>query len=104
MSLFSHRTHASPKANASLPASNWQRRIGAHQRTRTAAIPPWLINTASLIVMVFLVALSLSIGVADFSWSGILQSIISITLIFLCYTSERFKINLEEFPQKVPEK
>jgi len=34
----------------------------------------------------------------------IMQAIISIALISLCYTSERFKINLEEFPQKVPEK
>lgn len=34
----------------------------------------------------------------------IMQTIISILLISLCYTSERFKINLEEFPQKVPEK
>jgi hypothetical protein len=34
----------------------------------------------------------------------IIQTIISGALISLCYTSERFKINLEEFPQKVPEK
>ena len=34
----------------------------------------------------------------------IIQVIISSALISLCYTSERFKINLEEFPQKVPEK
>lgn len=34
----------------------------------------------------------------------IMQTVISITLIFLCYNSERFKINLEEFPQKMPEK
>ena len=33
----------------------------------------------------------------------IIQTIISGALISLCYTSERFKINLEEFPQKVPE-
>jgi len=34
----------------------------------------------------------------------IMQTIISIALISLCYTSERFKINLEEFPQQMPEK
>jgi len=34
----------------------------------------------------------------------IMQTVISIVLISLCYTSERFKINLEEFPQKMPEK
>ncbi len=33
-----------------------------------------------------------------------LQAVISFTLIVLCYTSVRFKINLEEFPQKIPEK
>lgn len=34
----------------------------------------------------------------------IIQTAISGALIALCYTSERFKINLEEFPQKIPEK
>ena len=34
----------------------------------------------------------------------IIQTIITLTLILLCYTSERFKINLSEFPQKMPEK
>ena len=34
----------------------------------------------------------------------IVQVIVSSALISLCYTSDRFKINLEEFPQKVPEK
>lgn len=44
---------------------------------RLTAIPPWLINTASLIIMGLLVLLSLSIGVADFYWSGILHSLIN---------------------------
>ena len=79
MSLFSHRTHARLKPNTSLPTSSWQRSASHNLGTeaRRAAIPPWLINTASLIVMGLLVLMSLSIGVADFSWSGILQSIIS---------------------------
>lgn len=34
----------------------------------------------------------------------IIQIIISLILIILCYSSERFKINLAEFPQKIPEK
>jgi hypothetical protein len=34
----------------------------------------------------------------------ITQAIITITLIFLCYNSDRFAINLTEFPQKIPEK
>lgn len=33
----------------------------------------------------------------------VMQTIITITLIVLCYNSERFKINLEEFPQKISE-
>ena len=33
-----------------------------------------------------------------------MQSILTISLIVLCYKSERFTINLAEFPQKVPEK
>lgn len=34
----------------------------------------------------------------------IMQAIITLSLIVLCYNSERFKINLAEFPQKIPEK
>ncbi|WP_114324718.1 DUF2919 family protein [Candidatus Colwellia aromaticivorans] len=34
----------------------------------------------------------------------IMQAILTITLIILCYNSERFTINLTEFPQKIPEK
>ena len=81
MSLFSNRAHASVKASPALPAapSSWQKktRNGLSPNHQRAAIPPWLINTASLIIMGLLVLLSLSIGVADFSWSGILHSIIS---------------------------
>lgn len=33
-----------------------------------------------------------------------MQTMISVALLFICYSSERFNINLEEFPQKVPEK
>jgi len=32
----------------------------------------------------------------------IMQAILTLSLIFLCYNSERFKINLTEFPQKTP--
>lgn len=80
MSLFSSRADASVKDNPALPAvpSSWQKKTRnpspKHQR---AAIPPWFINTASLILMGLLVLLSLSIGVADFSWSGILQSLMT---------------------------
>ncbi len=34
----------------------------------------------------------------------IMQVIITVTLIVLCYNSERVTINLTEFPQKIPEK
>ena len=81
MSLFSHRARTSVKASSSLPttAASWQKESGEglSPKHRRAAIPPWLINTGSLIIMGLLVLLSLSIGVADFSWSGILQSLIN---------------------------
>jgi|GEM_PF-4988337 len=32
------------------------------------------------------------------------QVIITIVLIFMCYSSERFNLNLKEFPQKLPDK
>lgn len=84
MSLFSPRAHTSVKSSSALPAapSSWQpsassgRRYACDKRRR-AAMPPWLINTGSLIIMGLLVLLSLSIGVADFSWSGTLQSLVS---------------------------
>ena len=83
MSLFSHRAHASVKTSSSLPtaSSSWQKGSGEglSPKHRRAAIPPWLINTGSLIIMGLLVLLSLSIGVADFSWSGILHSLISLS-------------------------
>ena len=34
----------------------------------------------------------------------IMQAILTVTLIVLCYNSERFDMNLSEFPQKIPEK
>lgn len=81
MSLFSHRAHTSVKPSSSLSAasSNWQREADKALITkpRRAAIPPWLINLGSLIFMGLLVLLSLSIGVADFSWSGIFHSLLN---------------------------
>ena len=76
MSLFSHRTHARLKSSTAPSASSWQSSTGNALHRRTV-IPPWFINTASLILMGLLVLLSLSIGVADFSWSGILQSLLT---------------------------
>lgn len=49
-------------------------------------------------------------GIGFFYWQLIsvewlvMQAIITIALIILCYKSERFTINLAEFPQKIPEK
>lgn len=81
MSLFSHRAHTSVKPSSPLSAasSNWQREADKALITkpRRAAIPPWLINLGSLILMGLLVLLSLSIGVADFSWSGIFHSLLN---------------------------
>ena len=32
------------------------------------------------------------------------QSIITVAMLFLCYSNPRFNVNLKEFPQKIPEK
>lgn len=82
MSLFSSRAQARANSLEASPAlstsSPWQSGSKALSHTRRhAALPPWLINTASLIMMGLLVLLSLSIGVADFSWSGIFHSLIN---------------------------
>ncbi len=76
MPLFS-RPHSATPATGYLKlkaSSKWQ---SHHGQSRKTFMPPWLINTGSFIMMALLVVLSLSIGVADFSWSGILQSLIS---------------------------
>lgn len=82
MSLFSSRAQTRANSLEASPAlstsSPWQSGSKALSHTRRhAALPPWLINTASLIMMGLLVLLSLSIGVADFSWSGIFHSLIN---------------------------
>ncbi len=82
MSLFSnHTTVDIEKPSRSLPAAplRWRQsaRRNANNQPRHAKIPPWLINIGSLIVMGLLVLLSLSIGVADFSWSGIFHSLLN---------------------------
>lgn len=81
MSLFSHRAHTSVKPSSSLSAdsSTWQRAADKHSsiEPRRATLSPWLINMGSLILMGLLVLLSLSIGVADFSWSGIFHSLVN---------------------------
>jgi len=49
-------------------------------------------------------------GAGFFYWQLIsvewlmIQVLLIMSLIFLCYNSERLQINLTEFPQKVPEK
>lgn len=40
-------------------------------------LPPWLLNVGSFLVMALLIVMSLSIGVADFSWSGLYQDLVS---------------------------
>lgn len=75
MPLFSRRYYDMHTASPKIPrvSKKWQQ----HDKPSKATIPPWLINSASLVVMGLLVLLSLSIGVADFSWSGMLQGLIS---------------------------
>lgn len=63
-----------------------------------------------LIIVVAIIFDLLTHVLAYFYWQMnsldwiMLQTAISFILIVLCFTSERFKINLEEFPQKIPEK
>ena len=83
MPLFSNHATNIDNVNSdkSLPSapSRWQQQVNGDLNAKSphTKIPPWLINTASLIVMGILVLLSLSIGVADFSWSGIFHSLIT---------------------------
>ena len=83
MPLFSNHATNIDNVNIdkSLPSapSRWQQQVNGDLNAKSphTKIPPWLINTASLIVMGILVLLSLSIGVADFSWSGIFHSLIT---------------------------
>ncbi|WP_440826277.1 ABC transporter permease [Psychrobacter cryohalolentis] len=81
MPLFSnHPTNIdnanSDKSISSVP-SRWQQKVNGqlNSKPRHAKIAPWLINTASFVIMGMLVLLSLSIGVADFSWSGVFHSL-----------------------------
>ena len=78
MSLLSKKNKNRVNSATTLStASSWRSGYGANSNVKKRTPPPWLINTASLIIMGLLVLLSLSIGVADFSWSGMLQSLIS---------------------------
>lgn len=83
MSLFSnHATNIdntnSDKSISSVPLK-WHQKVNGqlNSKPRHAKIAPWLINTASFVIMGMLILLSLSIGVADFSWSGVFHSLIN---------------------------
>lgn len=79
MSLFSTRHNSKLNNNTGLSAtSSWRSGYdNSKGQKRKAALPPWAINSASFLIMTLLILLSLSIGVADFSWSGILKSLIN---------------------------
>ena len=88
MSLFSNyattnrdtsRDNANSDTSISSAPSKRQQKVAGqlNAKPRHVKTAPWLINTISLIIMGFLVLLSLSIGVADFSWSGIFHSLIT---------------------------
>lgn len=79
MSLFSTRHNSKLNNNTGLSAtSSWRSGYdNSNGQKRKAALPPWAINSASFLIMTLLILLSLSIGVADFSWSGILKSLIN---------------------------
>ncbi|MBU5617786.1 iron chelate uptake ABC transporter family permease subunit [Psychrobacter sp. TAE2020] len=79
MSLFSNRHNSKLDNTTGLSAtSSWRSGYDNNNgQKRKAALPPWAINSASFLIMTLLILLSLSIGVADFSWSGILKSLIN---------------------------
>ncbi|MFC6203402.1 MULTISPECIES: ABC transporter permease [Psychrobacter] len=79
MSLFSTRHNSKLNNTTGLSAtSSWRSGYdNSNGQKRKAALPPWAINSASFLIMTLLILLSLSIGVADFSWSGILKSLIN---------------------------
>ena len=88
MSLFSNhattnrdtsRDNANSDTSISSAPSKRQQKVAGqlNAKPRHVKTAPWLINTISLIIMGFLVLLSLSIGVANFSWSGIFYSLIT---------------------------
>lgn len=80
---------------------------------RRPEAPSWVKYTwrhCRAILMAALLFDLLTHAIAYFYWHLfslqwiIIQVIVTIILIVLCYSSERFKINLAEFPQKMPEK
>ena len=79
MSLFSTRHNSKLNNTTGLSAtSSWRSGYdNSNGQKRKAALPPWAINSASFLIMTLLILLSLSIGVADFSWSGILKSLVN---------------------------
>lgn len=50
--------------------------IAVPTRPRSWSIPPSLLNILSVFLLIGLILLSLSIGVADFSWSGLWQALL----------------------------
>lgn len=80
MSLFFRRhKHGTSGTTTVTASSSWRSGYGAKSETnaRHAMMSPWLINSASFLIMGLLVILSLSIGVAEFSWSGLIQGLVS---------------------------
>jgi len=74
MSLFSGLSgRARPYAS---PAAATSDNTPALPTTRCAVFLPWVINTASLVLMLALIFTSLSVGVADFSWGNVLSSLL----------------------------
>lgn len=68
------------RSNAILPDADSNVSISSLKNVKLtyqnpSKIPPWLLNSGSFLVMSALIMISLSLGVADFSWSGIYQSL-----------------------------
>lgn len=79
MSLFFRRHKPETSSDAGVGTmSSWRSGYGAKSTAgaHRPALSPWLINIASAVIMAGLVVLSLSIGVANFSWTGLFNSLI----------------------------
>ena len=80
------------------------RRPDAHQWVRWG----WKHSRVIIVVALMFDLLTHTVGYYFWQLSSVpwllAQSLITIALIIMCYSSERLNINLKEFPQKMPEK
>lgn len=64
---------------------------------------PWLIGASALMNLVSLIVTSLVFHGTSLFWA-IIEIVVITALLYSLYTSRRFRLNLAEFPQPMPEK